>query len=124
MSDFKLTYSTMFNPPEELHTRFDAALLSVNASLGREFGMFINGKDVFTEEKLEDHSPINKGWLLGVGQKGNETHAELALQAARQAFPAWSRTPWQERVRILRKVVSLIEERLFDFLIAQAKITD
>ena len=26
MTDFKLTYATMFNPPEELHTRFDAGL--------------------------------------------------------------------------------------------------
>ena len=23
---FKLTYATMFNPPEEMHTRFDAAV--------------------------------------------------------------------------------------------------
>ncbi len=29
MTDFKLTYATMFNPPEELHTRFDAALAKV-----------------------------------------------------------------------------------------------
>ena len=25
-TEFKLTYSTMFNPPEELHTRFEEAL--------------------------------------------------------------------------------------------------
>ena len=25
-SAFKLTYATMFNPPEELHTRFEEAL--------------------------------------------------------------------------------------------------
>ena len=26
MADFKLTYSTMFNPPEELHKGFDKAV--------------------------------------------------------------------------------------------------
>ena len=32
MSDaFKLTYSTMFNPPPELHARFDAALAEFKA---------------------------------------------------------------------------------------------
>ncbi len=36
---FKLTYATMFNPPEELHTRFDEALVMVKAGLGKEHGM-------------------------------------------------------------------------------------
>lgn len=57
MSDFKLTYTTMFDPPEELHTRFDAALAKAKASLGAEHGMFINGKDVFTAEKFENRNP-------------------------------------------------------------------
>ena len=59
MSDFKLTYATMFNPPEELHTRYDAALVKVKAGLGAEHGMFINGKDVFTAEKFENRNPAD-----------------------------------------------------------------
>ena len=35
-SSFKLTYSTMFNPPEELHTRFAEALEKVKNGIGRE----------------------------------------------------------------------------------------
>jgi 1-pyrroline-5-carboxylate dehydrogenase len=46
-------------------------------------------------------------------QKGNENHARQALAAARKAFPGWSHTPWQERVKLLRKVADLIDERLF-----------
>ena len=42
---FKLTYATMFNPPEELHERFNAALKKVKASLGQEHAMIIDGKD-------------------------------------------------------------------------------
>ncbi|MEW6093447.1 MAG: aldehyde dehydrogenase family protein, partial [Chloroflexota bacterium] len=114
MSDFKLTYATMFNPPEELHTRFDAALAKVKAGLGKEHAMLINGKDVLAKEKFEDRSPVNTDWLLAVMQKGDEKHAREALAAARKAFPGWSRTPWQERVRLLRKAAALIEERLFE----------
>ncbi len=51
---FKLTYGTMFNPPEELHAQFEAALAKVRANLGQEHGMIIDGKDVFTAEKFED----------------------------------------------------------------------
>lgn len=114
MADFKLTYATMFNPPEELHTQYDAALAKVKANLGKEYAMLIDNKDVFAEEKFEDRSPINTDWVLAVMQKGNEEHARQALAAARRAFPIWSRMPWQERVKLLRKVVDIIEARLFE----------
>jgi 1-pyrroline-5-carboxylate dehydrogenase len=114
MSKFKLTYATMFNPPEELHTKFESALVKVKATLGREYGMLINGEEVFAEEKFVDHSPINAAWELAVMQKGNETHAHNALAAARTAFPLWSNTPWQERIALLRKVADLIDERIFE----------
>jgi len=112
--EFKLTYATMFNPPEELHTQFENALNHVKANLGREYGMIINGKDVFSEEKFEDHSPINTDWTLAIMQKGDKTHANSALTAARAAFPSWSNTPWQERVMLLRKVADLIDSRIYD----------
>ena len=32
--NFKLTYATMFNPPEELHTRYEEALAKVKAGPG------------------------------------------------------------------------------------------
>lgn len=120
MSDFKLTYATMFNPPEELHTRFDEALQKVKGGLGKEHALWIGGKDVFAGEKFEDRSPVNTDWVLAVMQKGNEKHAEAALAAARKAFPGWSRTPWQERVRLVRKAASLIEERLFELSAAMS----
>jgi 1-pyrroline-5-carboxylate dehydrogenase len=118
--EFKLTYATMFNPPEELHTHFDTALAKVKAGLGKEYGMIINNKDVFAEEKVSRLSPVNSDWVLAVMQKGNEIHARQALEAARKAFPSWSRTPWQERVRLLRNAATLIEKRLFELSAAMA----
>lgn len=112
--EFKLTYATMFNPPEELHAKYDAALAQTKARLGREYGMLINNQDVFTDEKFEDRSPINTEWVLAILQKGNEMHAEQALAAARKAFPVWSRMPWQERVKLMRKAAGQIEARLFE----------
>jgi 1-pyrroline-5-carboxylate dehydrogenase len=103
----------MFNPPEELHTHFEEALARVKASLGQEQGMFIGGKDRFTTDKFEDRSPANTDVLLGVFQKGGEQDAHDAMAAARQAFPAWSHTPWQERVSLMRKAADLITDRTF-----------
>jgi len=117
---FKLTYATMFNPPDELHTNFEEALSLLKADLGKEYGMIIDGKDVFTEEKFSDHSPINTDWNLAIMQKGNASHAQQALKAARAAFPLWSGMPWQERIALLRKAADNIDERIYELSAAMA----
>jgi len=117
---FKLTYATMFNPPEELHVGFDGAVAKLKQNLGKEHGMIIDGKDVFADEKWDDHSPVNMDWVLARLQKGSADHAHKALAAARRAFPRWSHTPWQERVKLVRKAASLVEKRIFDLGAAMA----
>ncbi len=120
MADFKLTYATMFNPPEDLHTGFDQAVEKLKKTMGQEHTMLIGGKEVKADEKFDDRSPVNTDWVLAKMQKGNASHAQLAMEAARKAFPMWSRTPWQKRVELLRKAASLIEERIFDLGAAMA----
>jgi 1-pyrroline-5-carboxylate dehydrogenase len=117
---FKLTYATMFNPPEEMHKGFDKAVASLKQNLGKEYGMFIDGKEVFADEKFEVRSPINTDWVLGVMQKGNAAHAQMAIAAARRAAPAWGRTPWKTRVKLVRKAASLLEKRIFELGAAMA----
>lgn len=113
-STFKLTYATMFNPPEELHTRFEGVLGEVKARLGQEYGMIINGKERFASEKFEDRSPSNTDMVLGVFQKGTAQDANDAIAAARAAFPVWSTLPWQERVRLLRKAADIMDQRTIE----------
>jgi len=120
MADFKLTYATMFNPPEELHAGFDKAVEKLKQNMGQEYGMLINGKDVMADDKFDDHSPVNTDWVLAKMQKGNAKHAQQALAAAHAAFPGWSHTPWQKRVELLRKAASLIEQRIFELGAAMA----
>jgi 1-pyrroline-5-carboxylate dehydrogenase len=117
---FKLTYATMFDPPAHLHTQFEQALAGLKAALGREHPMWIGGKERGAAERFEDKSPINTDWLLGTFPKGTAQDAADALAAARLAFPAWSRMRWQDRVRLLRKVVGLIEKRVYEIAAAMA----
>jgi 1-pyrroline-5-carboxylate dehydrogenase len=115
MPDFKLTYASMFNPPEEVHTRFDKALAEVKSSyLDRTHAMLINNKDVLAGSTYENRSPINSTWLLGHLQAGSAQHANQAVAAARAAFPGWSGRDWRERVRLVRRVADIIESRLFE----------
>jgi 1-pyrroline-5-carboxylate dehydrogenase len=82
--------------------------------------MFINGGEVTAEKTFNDHSPVNTDWVLAKMQKGTAAHAQDALNAAHKAFPSWSRTPWQNRVELLRKAAGLIEERIFELGAAMA----
>jgi len=111
---FKLTYATMFDPPEELHAKFEKALAKVKSELGKDHAMFINGQARFVEAKFEDRSPINTDWVLGTFQKGGVQDANDALAAARAAAPRWMGMKWQDRVKLLRKAAALIEKRVYE----------
>ncbi len=111
---FKLTYATMYNPPEELHTKFDEALAKHRAEYGKEYAMFIDGKEVLSKEKIEDRFPANTDVVLGVFQKGTADDAKAAIAAAKKAFPIWSHMKWQDRVAIIRKAAANIDARIYE----------
>ncbi len=111
---FKLTYGTMFNPPESLHTNFDKAVAKFRSEMGKDVPMIINGQDRFTEAKFDDRSPINTDWLLGTFQKGGVAEGQEALKAARDTAGKWGAMKWQDRVKILRKSAAQIEKRLYE----------
>ena len=110
---FKLTYATMFNPPEEFHRRFESALASVKASMGAEYGMLIGGHERLAAQKFEKRSPINSDWVCGVFQRGTAQDSNDALAAARAALPGWSSTPWHRRIEIARHIADIIDERAY-----------
>lgn len=115
---YRLTYATMFDPPEDLHQRFDAALALVGAQLGAEHLLHVDGEDCAGAGWEERRSPIDQRRLLGRFAVAGSAQVEGAMQAAHAAFPSWRATAMAERVRLLRKVAALIEERVY--LIAAA----
>lgn len=119
MSDFQLTYATMFDPPEALHERFEAALTKRKQHLGQPGAMLINGEDQRADEEFAITNPANTDQLLATFPRGTSDDADQALQAARAAAESWGNTPWQERIALLRRAADLLDERIFD----QAAVT-
>jgi 1-pyrroline-5-carboxylate dehydrogenase len=113
MSTQRITYATMSADPN-LHVEFDAALDRAKGTLGRTYPMFINGAPVTAAEQYDDRSPIDTRILLGRFQQGGREHVRQAVAAARAAYPAWSALPWQERVRLLKKVADTIRKYQYD----------
>ena len=106
----KITYATMRNDNEQLHAQYDAGLARARAALGGDHGMFIDGKWRKGADLFEKRSPID-GQLVGRFAKGTVGDARDAIAAARAAAPGWARTPWTERVAVMRRMADLISER-------------
>lgn len=114
MSDFQLTYSTMFAPPPELHQRFDEALARVRGSLGARHGLYIDGAMQPRSAELDKRNPARLDECLGRFALASVEDVQLAVAAARRAGPGWRATPWPERVALLRRAAKLVNERLYD----------
>jgi 1-pyrroline-5-carboxylate dehydrogenase len=110
---YKLTYATMYDPPAELHVRFDAALAEVEAGLGAMHTLHIDGKDCAGADSEQRRSPIDQRRVLGQFALADSAQANQAMEAAHAAFAGWRATPMAERVRLLKRVAALIEERIY-----------
>ncbi len=111
----KITYATLSADNEELQSAFDKSIDKVKAEwLGAEVPMFINGEKVYADEKFAGTSPINTDMRLCTAQKGTADHARQAVLAAKEAFPVWRKTPWQERVKIIRNIAEKISDNSLD----------
>ena len=118
--NFKLTYATMFNPPAEMHARFDAALDEVNRSLGATYSLYINGEDRVAVNHDTRRSPVDQRRVLGHFPLATLDDTNGAMKAAQGAFPSWRAIPMAERVRLLKRVATLIEERVYHIAAALA----
>ena len=68
------------------------------------FKNFIAGGWVAASEMAADVNPSNTGDVVGEYSRGSAADAERAIQAAKQALPAWARSSIQERHDILKRV--------------------
>jgi len=71
---------------------------------------FIGGERVASAERFADVSPIDESRLADIARGGQE-EADAAVEAAREAFPAWAALGPEGRAGHLSRVADLIEER-------------
>lgn len=100
---------------EEFHAAYEAAVDKVRSELGAKRPMIIGGKEVWASASFEDTSPADRTLVLGHFQKGTKDHAREAIRAAREAFPGWASTAYEDRVRIVQAAADRISERKFLF---------
>ena len=72
--------------------------------------MYIAGRWVAAAETRPVLNPATEE-VVGEAPEGDASHAERALEAAREAQTAWGRRTYVDRADVVRDVVALINER-------------
>jgi acyl-CoA reductase-like NAD-dependent aldehyde dehydrogenase len=70
---------------------------------------YINGQRVSSTRTFEDRTPLDWTWKLADVARGTALEAELAVMAARDAFPAWSALTSAQRGKYLDRLADLID---------------
>ena len=111
---FRLTYSTMFDPPPALHQAFDEAVAKCLPALGQDHPLIVAGQPRDGAGFVAVHSPIDRGRLLARFPRATRRDVDDSVKAARAAAPAWAALPCPDRIALLRRAAALIEERVYE----------
>ena len=79
------------------------------------YSMLIDGQSVQSSNTLEVINPAT-GRPFAVCSKGDATHVDNAVDAARQAFPEWSRTSNEERKKLCHRLGELLKLNMPEFM--------
>jgi 1-pyrroline-5-carboxylate dehydrogenase len=96
-------------------TAFRAALEQVEAELGRTYPLVIGDKTVELNDTFPSVNPARPRQVLGIFANGGAGHADLAIEAATEAFATWQHVPVQERARYLLRVSAAMRRRKHEF---------
>jgi betaine-aldehyde dehydrogenase/5-carboxymethyl-2-hydroxymuconic-semialdehyde dehydrogenase len=70
---------------------------------------YINGQRVSSSRTFEDRTPLDWTWKLADVARGTAVEADLAVTAARDAFPAWAALSTAQRGEYLDRLADLID---------------
>ncbi len=105
-----------FNDPTQKKA-IEAAMSEVRSKLGKEYPLYINGKEEKGESgTFERRNPCNTDEVVGVFQKASEKQAKRALQDAWKAFETWQYTPVEERAEIMFRAADIARRRKLEII--------
>src|SRR5213594_3289481 len=99
---------------KESQEKMQSALRGVRKRFGEKYPLVIGGEKVWTDELTPSVNPSAPDEIVGYGSEAGIPEAERAVKAARAAFGKWSRTPVEERARLLERAADILERRRFE----------
>src|SRR5882724_3159109 len=91
-----------------------SALREARQRFGEKYPLVIGGEKVWTDQLTPSVNPSAPDEIVGYGSEAGIPEAERAVKAAREAFGKWSRTPIEERARLLERAADIMERRRYE----------
>lgn len=119
--DVRITYTSQAADMEAAHQLFDLALAKVRGEAGAEHPLYIDHRPVTSPlPSMKDISPIDISVVLGHFAAATAELAGAAIESAAAQKARWRRTPWHERVAIIRQAARLTRQRKFELAAVMA----
>jgi RHH-type proline utilization regulon transcriptional repressor/proline dehydrogenase/delta 1-pyrroline-5-carboxylate dehydrogenase len=93
---------------------FPKAIAELRRQLGKTYPLFIDGKDISTDNKIPSLNPANPSEVVGHICQAEKEEIDTAIAAAKKAFPKWRDTPAKERAQYLVKAAEIARRRIFE----------
>jgi RHH-type proline utilization regulon transcriptional repressor/proline dehydrogenase/delta 1-pyrroline-5-carboxylate dehydrogenase len=94
--------------------KMQGALREVRKRFGEKYPLVIGGEKIWTDQLTPSVNPSAPDEVVGYGSEAGISEAERAVKAAREAFDKWSRTPFEERARLLERAADIMERRRYE----------
>ncbi len=98
----------------EFDSLFDSAVKNLQDRFNSKYPMYINGKQVFSDQELVETSPIDRNIVIGIFPKATRQNAKDAIAAAKNAFKSWSLINYKKRAEIFEKAAQIFHEKKFE----------
>ena len=100
---------------EENKVALEEALKKVEADLGKDYPLIINGERITTEDKITSVNPANRNEVIGVVSKADKELAEKAMKVADDTFETWRKTDPVFRADVLFRAAAIVRRRKHEF---------
>jgi acyl-CoA reductase-like NAD-dependent aldehyde dehydrogenase len=107
----KVTYISLSADDPALDAAFETAIAKVRGALGANHPLHVAGTTRAAAAPIESRSPTDTRVVVARVATATDADVRDAVAAAREAFPRWSATPWQERAAILDRAADIVRER-------------
>ncbi|PYI56767.1 MAG: L-glutamate gamma-semialdehyde dehydrogenase, partial [Verrucomicrobia bacterium] len=99
---------------QEIQEKMRTALREARNRFGEKYPLVIGGEKVWTDKLTPSVNPSAPKEIVGYVAEAGIPEAERAVKAARAAFDKWSRTPFEERARLLEGAAAIMDRRRYE----------
>ena len=99
---------------KESQEKMRNALREVRNRFGEKYPLVIGGEKIWTDKLTPSVNPAAPKEIVGYVPEAGIPEAERAVKTACAAFGKWSRTPFEERGRLLDRAAAIIDRRRYE----------